>query len=145
MNNKTHTPEPWQVLSIESRLITVSGSEASNRTVFHIRFPDGKGNWAELTAEDEANARRIVACVNACEKLSNEFLISGGIYEIGKELLDTKKQRDALASLLTLIKIGLESGTVESKPIMNMSNEEAESVEPIALLSLINAALAKLK
>ncbi|MFQ2035205.1 hypothetical protein ACK35Y_20045 [Aeromonas veronii] len=86
-----HTPEPWQVHQDASGDVFVS----SAKTSFHI---------AEIGSEDDEavipDARRIVACVNACHGLPTEELEQKGLVAaVGTQLLDVEQQRDELLSL----------------------------------------------
>lgn len=57
-----HTPEPWGIWTrpdADSLMIT------DNRYARHLAYMVGDG------PEDEANAHRIVACVNGCEGIAN--------------------------------------------------------------------------
>lgn len=72
-----HTPEPWGVYQDASGDVFVSSGETS----FHI---------AEIGTEDEesviADARRIVACVNACRGMKTKDLENQAM--LGETLLD---------------------------------------------------------
>lgn len=86
MTNETkHTKEPWCI------------------------GPDG-GLWSERgplsTDSDPANARRIVACVNACAGISTEVLETAQDCEMHAALIRLrtyKAQRDELAEALRII------------------------------------------
>lgn len=61
MSETKHTPEPWEIFgSDKNRIGHGQEAVASTHTYFNHR--------------DEANARRIVACVNACAGISTEKL-----------------------------------------------------------------------
>lgn len=89
-----HTPGPWKV--------TGTG------TIRYIDAPAGNGIMQEVAAcmrveygDMDANARRIVACVNACEGLSTDLLERFGLASaFGTELLEMEKQRDQLLEAL---------------------------------------------
>ena len=86
MTKPAHTPEPWGYVE------NLSGSE--NHKGFRLH---GASNWyfAEVYPVDEdgtegrANARRIVACVNACKGIPTEKLESGDY----RMILQNKKPR----------------------------------------------------
>jgi hypothetical protein len=65
MNTK-HTPEPW-------RVSTVSDYRVSASDGIGVCITDGVSP-RRATNENAPNARRIVACVNACEGISTEDL-----------------------------------------------------------------------
>ena len=54
-----HTPTPWKAEEGEEPLWVIKGSGK-----FHFIAVTSQGN-------DEANARRIISCVNACEGIEN--------------------------------------------------------------------------
>ncbi len=68
----THTLTPWFIekppFTSQSKHIHISGHRASNAAL--AKLVSGK-------PESEANAARIVACVNACAGISNEALADG--------------------------------------------------------------------
>lgn len=70
-----HSPEPWVV-----RFSTVVYSK-SGTTVAHVAV---RGHGEALVSDEEvkANARRIVACVNACAGMSTEDLESGSCHPV---------------------------------------------------------------
>lgn len=72
MSETKHTPEPWLVLDcreIGEDALTV----AANPGVAVCRIENSVSK-RPLTDEDAANARRIVACVNACAGISQQYL-----------------------------------------------------------------------
>lgn len=90
-----HTPEPWQVHQDASGDVFVS----SAKTSFHI---------AEIGSEDDEavipDARRIVACVNACRGLPTDELEQKGlIAAVGTQLLEADQQRDELLAALAAV------------------------------------------
>lgn len=103
-----HTPEPWQVHQDASGDVFVS----SAKTSFHI---------AEIGSEDDEavipDARRIVACVNACRGLPTEELEQKGLVAaVGTQLLDVEQQRDELLTALgALAECYCEAGNELSK------------------------------
>lgn len=88
---RQHTPGPWSVES-DGLSITMAGQVVASSI-----GPDYAGN-----EEKKANARRIVACVNACEGISTEDL---QIIDDAGETLKfcfgrLKEQRDELIAAL---------------------------------------------
>lgn len=77
-----HTKEPWQVAKMSGQDMWAVGPSATRRA----------GD-----VYTEANARRIVACVNACEAFSTQQLEEGQVIGIIGEL---RLQRDALLAAL---------------------------------------------
>lgn len=89
------TPEPWEVqVEPTGELYTVP----TYRLVHQIPG-DHYGQSAAITLT-EGNARRIVACVNACAGLSTEALETGVLSELLKQL-----RPDALGPAATLLDI----------------------------------------
>jgi len=86
-----HTPEPWIVL---------------NDSPPAIRRPNGDNIAPEVC--HLADARRIVACVNACAGLSTDVIENiaeniaeiGGVYAIVARAAELLEQRDELAQAL---------------------------------------------
>lgn len=68
---QSHTPEPWTFYRAfphyPSRRAEVHGQ---NRILFHVP----SGNNPKERAEFLANARRLIACVNACEGIATVLL-----------------------------------------------------------------------
>lgn len=64
-----HTPGPWQMGRHENIVAVADGRPIANtKGYFSTINADG------VVAENEANARRIVACVNACAGIETETL-----------------------------------------------------------------------
>ena len=87
-----HTPEPWRA-GLHSTVVSdtpvpgMSGSDA-------VEYYGGHLIGESIT---EANARRIVACVNACRGLGTDELEQHGLVSaVGYELIELTKQRDEL-------------------------------------------------
>lgn len=92
-----HTPEPWRY---------VKDKDGGN-TAFLIENADGimwniAGTFSTFD-DDEANARRIVACVNACAGLSTELLEGKTIDEAANTIVD---QRDELENVVRALVAG---------------------------------------
>lgn len=84
----SHTPEPWEVTDLRY----IRQSNEPRHVVARASKMDGM----------EANARRIVACVNACAGISTELLEcpGGNVAKVAGRLM---KQRDELLASLTEI------------------------------------------
>lgn len=101
MGNSKHTAEPWKTgtSTAGKSVIFLAGDEPAN-TLGH------EENWIDCNTE--ANARRIVACVNACDGISTEYLETTGLPEFAGKTLCTDmvqaeldamtKQRDGFAT-----------------------------------------------
>lgn len=83
----THTKEPWRAEKICEANYEIGHDHGTN----HIEVT--------ATAITESNARRIVACVNACSGIPLEALENGTARQVRDELQSSvrlKKQRDEL-------------------------------------------------
>ena len=97
MSEQNHTPEPWSIdrfggINAGEELLLLGG----------IRTPMTAGQRMD---EGKANARRIVACVNACAGISTDALEAEGSAVMGwnraaRKLINATKQRDELLSAL---------------------------------------------
>jgi hypothetical protein len=76
----THTPGPWRITGQSCRDYEGAEIGTGNKTVAVILTADA----VEVTQEERANSRRIVAAVNACEGISTEALEQG----VAAELLE---------------------------------------------------------
>ena len=75
-------------------------ADANNRRV----CVDGFAFGSHSTEESQANTRRVIACVNACEGFSDEELEGANLFtdsiESLHEILATRRQRDELLAAL---------------------------------------------
>ena len=92
-----HTPEPW------------FWSEKYGEVCFRSKEDDQSyGIACPVDLTEEANARRIVACVNACAGLPTEVLERYKLGVIGVDYKSTKQQRDELLAAAEAIEIDAE-------------------------------------
>ena len=73
MTDQQHTPEPWMILDLRCKnheRITVSAIQ-QDQVICRI---ENIVKQTPISAEDESNARRIVACVNACAGIPTDVL-----------------------------------------------------------------------
>ena len=80
MSETKHTPEPWEVVGKFSDRIYHA---ASDTVVAQAWYPGGSDSYPAETMH--ANARRIVACVNACAGIPTgalEKLKTGELCEV---------------------------------------------------------------
>ena len=98
----------------------------------------------------ESDARRLVACWNACDGFTTEHLTS--ITDLGDTLLtrfrardmaeiELTAERDMLVDFAKLVLRGLESGAVKSKLIIDM-DPDAEQLDMRPLADIARAAIA---
>jgi len=108
MSEQKHTQEPWSLSEDSTSILDKDGfaiADVTNVAVLDdydkkLRIP----HWADSPLasrdiseeEQEATARRIVACVNACAGIPTEALDAGVLHDIGDEL----QQRDELLATL---------------------------------------------
>ena len=69
----SHTKEPWKVSSRRETFI-INLNSAYTEVIAQCYFLDNK--------TEEENAKRIVACVNACEGITNEALEAGVVGDV---------------------------------------------------------------
>lgn len=104
MSENKHTPEPWRIELVNHAL----GDTGDYEGVVEIRAGDAKRPMIEIWSdsdEAEANARRIVACVNACagsqtdalEEMQRRGLTFGQLAFLHARL---QQQRDELLAAL---------------------------------------------
>lgn len=103
----THTPGPWSVAKGDGYFVV------ETRTAGIKFIAQG-----ESEAGDLANARRIVACVNACEGLTTEALERLGTLDRARVQLDVVRvealrQRDELLEALQIARDHIEMGALE--------------------------------
>ena len=83
-----HTTEPWHVCKPTEALHAVRAE--AGRIVADVGYSD-------TDAQNRMNARRIVACVNACAGVTTEELEQGGfVTGLIERLEEKERQRDAL-------------------------------------------------
>jgi hypothetical protein len=68
-----HTKEPWEARRDPSYYGIVSEVYAGNKFILST-------GGVHSPSEQEANAKRIVACVNACEGITDEALEAGVVH-----------------------------------------------------------------
>lgn len=84
-----HTPEPWE---IDDEYVQQDGG--GDIAICHVLSIDEniEGHWGRGKIT-EANARRIVACVNACRGLPTDELEQKGIVAaVGNQMLDMDRK-----------------------------------------------------
>ena len=103
--SEKYTKGPWSFgdVSPDGSLLIVSGKR--RRYVANVQVhqaPRAAGAFEEM--ERKANARRIVACVNACDGISTDELEeisrTGGMLGPREDVARTAKQRDELLEAL---------------------------------------------
>ena len=91
---RKYTPIPW----FKNEYRQVFGSNGRRVCV------DGFAFGTHSTEESQANSRRIVACINACEGFSDEELEGADLFkdsiESDAEIIALRQQRDELLAAL---------------------------------------------
>lgn len=97
-----HTPEPWGVSPGDLIFVSKVGSRGYIAKMMTLDAPrDRKGLPKDISDEMCANARRIVACVNACRGLPTDELEQKGLVAaVGTQLLEADQLRDELLEAL---------------------------------------------
>ena len=96
-----HTKEPWVEIETECDVIEITNDERNGLVVPIAKVSTGFNG--QVGIEQEANARRIVACVNACEGIPTCVLEKQGMVPIEQVTHDIEQQRDKLPAALTEI------------------------------------------
>ena len=93
-----HTPEPWSLLEAGDSIKHQVPVSSDRTSILTIATEGAIAFGAVYSADD---ARRIVACVNACRGLSTDELEQHGLVSaVGYELIELTKQRDELLAAL---------------------------------------------
>ncbi len=109
----SHTPTPWRtefdptVSGETATIIMQKDAEMWERWIARCEFGQdgdshlpGDGKRDCTASEAQANARRIVACVNACEGVSTENLHPGDMHRLILDLDEARRQRNQLLAAL---------------------------------------------
>ena len=99
-----HTPEPWCLPPGDLIFVSKVGGKGYVAKMMPLGAPrDRKGLPTDISDEMCANARRIVACVNACRGLlTDELEQKGLVAAVGTQLLEADQQRDELLEELVI-------------------------------------------
>ena len=81
----THTPEPWEVLSVTDGISAIKRESSLPPSGCMTQWPAICGGAG---LPNEANARRIVAAINATAGIPTEGLEAGVVRELVKALRD---------------------------------------------------------
>lgn len=75
-----YTPEPWECTTLIGHVF------ANERLVANCRGHDDSSDRHACQRENEANARRIVACVNACQGIVTDLVEGVDPCELNKAI-----------------------------------------------------------
>lgn len=127
----SHTKEPWSFSERED--IRANGDTLP---LLGISIPMTSGARQE---EAKANARRIVACVNACRLIPTEWLEQNGAYAIpAPSMRDTIKERDTYRDLCGELIDELKSLLIDGCSILSQSDYNHYSNEITKAEQLLN-------
>lgn len=74
-----HTQEPWVLFEVGDRHVHLCPASAANKTSILTVTEEGGVKFAAVYSDDDA--RRIVACVNACEGMDDPVEVIKGLKE----------------------------------------------------------------
>lgn len=130
MSEHKHTPEPWHIDAV--------GNIWADTKICNMReIADRAESYRAMTeSEHRANARRIVACVNACAGMSDEAMElaveNGGMKAVIGFARDLERQRD---QLLEALKVIVESEQCDGETVV-CDFETLQSVARYAIASV---------
>lgn len=106
MSENKHTPEPWSAGVIKYKgewhfTAVPVGNEGKITALCGLAGANGED-------ESIANARRIVACVNACAGVETGHLEKYGLPDFAQKISDLREQRDELLAALERCRFALE-------------------------------------
>lgn len=113
--SEQHTPEPWLV---SKRTVFALNERGTN--IFSAIVQDAHTSTEEL----EANARRIVACVNACAGFSIEELEGASLFN---DSISAQDEIDSLKSEVEEMKLIIATDTGTESAVAELRNELHES------------------
>jgi hypothetical protein len=90
-----HTPEPWKIVEHNWEHTGIYPESGHRIAVCEINPEVDENTQERYEAINDANARRIVACVNACAGIPTEVLENIGA-GMGPNWLQARQERDAL-------------------------------------------------
>lgn len=131
----SHTPAPWKIgYNDGSGPEYITGAEPTGKAVLTLRWGCGcckesVDTFDEMSTEEQANARRIVALINECENISTEDIEGGVISSWAKtvtEHQETLLELQTLKAVNDLLKFENERMMAElSKNIVSDSEQTA--------------------
>ena len=114
-----HTKEPWFYSETDDGFAEITNDErAAGEYISIAEVPTGFSG--KIGAEQEANARRIVACVNACEGIPRGVLEKQGMVPIEQVTHDIERQRDKLLAALEGLTNDIHSLIYESSGVAGL-------------------------
>lgn len=136
MSENKHTPEPWSIDPDDRPNMHWNNHIVSDENP-NIAICFMAHDGTEQNECGEANARRIVACVNACAGVDTEFLevapigIFASKYGSPGYIDQLEKQRDELLSDLAEAKRSAEFNFEQYQDVGRLLHEECEKTEKL--------------
>jgi hypothetical protein len=126
-----HTPEPWRlgspstVVADSAEGITLNGATGPENVEYY-------GGNLICESVSNANASRIVACVNACKNVSNEWLQENAVYALieDKERIERRE-----ANHIALLETQRDELLNAIKAVRSLQKEYFKSRDPRVLAS----------
>lgn len=97
-----HTKEPWRIGQYVPQVVCAVHEGEDVIVVEPFGMNDASDLRLPLIVQ-HANARRIVACVNALEHVSTEQLETGELLSLSQQAVDLRRQRDGLLEAMAMI------------------------------------------
>lgn len=131
-----HTPEPWSFKPLTTKLdeeeicgfiiAEPENSDLPSAAIAAVRYQEHDGNDVS-----QANARRIVACVNACEGIPTEALEMTGSSKVMASVIDLAQEALESGVLMELL------GALES--VTEVAENMREKLEQVGGYEIPNA------
>lgn len=118
--SEQHTPEPWLV---SKRTVFALNERGTN--IFSALVQDAHTSTEEL----EANARRIVACINACAGFSIEELEGASLFN---DSISAQDEIDSLKSEVEDMKLIIATDTGTESAVANLQQQVSHLVDMAA-------------
>lgn len=131
MSNAKHTPGPWYVnddhkAMSEYCVCAESRGKGFGSSVATVTQRDGDKSLPH--DEAVANARRIAACINACEGIGTEYLEHFG----GTTFNDFKRVKDQRDDLLAALELYVAAGCGDTTSFYKQAEAYDAAIEAIA-------------
>ena len=142
-----HAAAPWTANPVDDdNLIRIKNAEGGQVAICsNFSFFDTPETLPSKELVNEANARRIVACVNACEGVSTEVLERGARHDWGDLMTSLEKQRDQLLAALEEARVFIGKQPVRTETVGKNVYLREDQLEVMRVMGNIDAAIAAAK
>lgn len=126
-----HTKEPWFTVETECDVIEITNADRDGVIVPIAEV--STGYVKQVGIEQEANARRIVACVNACDGITTAAL-EYRVHLLKAEddqIAELTQQRDKLLAALNLIEVDKDGDGFICREAMKQVRETIADTEGV--------------